>query len=101
MRLSLILPALAVLAAASAANAGGLTDRAACLANGNSAEACDCLERFVSNKAAKARGPSATVEAVRKGEATPGSSSDDLSAMGVVMQATSEGAKACNIKSKK
>lgn len=104
MRAPLVLAALLIASAAAsgAANAASLTDRAACLANGNSAEACDCLESYVRDKASRAKGaPSATVEAVKKGEASPGSSADDLSAMGIVMQATADGAKACNIKSKK
>ncbi len=101
MRAAFALAALFVLSAGAAATAADLTNREACLANGNTAEACACLENYVREKTAKANGPSATVEAVKRGAPTPGSSGDDLSAMGLVMQATSEGARKCNVKSKK
>lgn len=100
---ALALLALTASLAASAGptvRAGDLTNRDACLANGNSSESCDCLERYVRDRSAKAKGPSATVEAVKRGEATPGSASDDLAAMGIVIQATVDGAKACNVKTK-
>lgn len=89
--------AVLAIAASATANAGDLTNREACLANGNTAEACECLERYV-QKRAQAASPSVSVEAVKKGA---GSAGDDLSAMGIVMQATSDGAKQCNVKSKK
>lgn len=99
MRPFAALVVLAVLASVTAANAGGGV-RESCLANGNTAEACECLERYV-QKRAQAAQPSLSPEAMKKGGTATGSSGDDLAAMGIVMQATAEGAKQCNVKGKK
>lgn len=98
MQLGWKLAALAVLVAAGGGSAvAGVADRQACLAKGNSAAACDCFVSHV-EKSVRAGVKPETYESMRRG--TGGSASDDLTAMGVMIDATASAARACGVKLK-
>jgi hypothetical protein len=82
---------------ASPSLATGLVDRQACLDKGNYAAQCECLESQVEKRVRAGLKPEA-FQAMRKGEG--GTVGEDLTAMGVLMEATAAAAKACHVKLK-
>ena len=96
MRLTLAIAAL--MASAHVAGAAGFVDRQACLAKGNTASQCECFESRV-DKGVRAGVKPETYQSMRKGGGG-GTASDDLTAMGVMIDATATAAKACGVKLK-
>ena len=81
------------------ARADDIANRERCIAKGNSPQACDCYTGEVSRRVEAGVKPE-TYRAMRGGEASKGSSSEDISAMGVLIQANVDAAKKCGVKLK-
>lgn len=96
MRLGSKLTGLALLLAMAGTAEAGVADRQKCLDKGNSAAACDCFVAHV-DRSVRAGVKPETYESIRKGG---GSASDDLTAMGVMIDATASAARACGVKLK-
>ncbi len=89
----------ALLLTTGLARADDVANRDRCIAKGNSEAACDCYVGEVSRRVQAGVKPE-TYRAMRSGEASKDSASEDISAMGVLIQANVDAAKKCGVKLK-
>lgn len=81
------------------ASADDVANRDRCIAKGNSASACDCFVGEVSRRVQAGVKPE-TYRAMRSGEASKATADEDISAMGVLIEANVDAAKKCGVKLK-
>lgn len=101
--------ALAAVAAAGFVAAGALTapavrandvaDHDRCIAKGNPAKACDCFVAEVNRRVQAGVKPD-TYRSMKAGKASEGGAAEDMSAMGVLIEANVDAAKACGVRLK-
>lgn len=89
----------AVLVLTTVAQANDVADRDRCLAKGNAASACDCYVAEV-NRHVAAKVKPETYRAMRSGKPSNEGATEDLSAMGVLIEAHVDAAARCGVKMK-
>ena len=89
----------AVVVLAGVAEANDVASRDRCMAKGNTAEACDCYVVEV-NRRVQAKVKPETYRAMKAGESSKEGAAEDMSAMGVLIEANVDAAKKCGVKLK-
>lgn len=87
------------LAVSPAARANDVADRNRCIAKGNTAQACDCFVAEVNRRVQAGVKPD-TYRSMKAGKASDGGAAEDMTAMGVLIEANVDAAKACGVRLK-